>query len=812
MIHLRQTIRRLRSTPAFTFTTVLTLAIGIGATTAIFSVVNSVLLKPLPYHEPERLMALRHQMPGNGQFDLPASVPIYFTYREHNETFESVALYSYGTASIIGRGEPEEVRELRATHEFLGTLGVSALLGRTFTAADDEVGGLPVVILSYGYWQRQFGGAASALSQTLTVNGAPHEIIGVLPADFQFLREPAEILIPARPNREFAFIPSFSESGIARLKSGVTLAEASADMERMIPIMYETFPMVPGLNRQQLDESGFGPSLRSLKKDVVGDLDDVLWLLMGTIGILLLAACANIANLQLVRAEARARELALRTALGAGWTTIARSLLGESLVIGLAGGVGGLALAATGLPLLLSLAAEELPSSLSVTIDPIVLLFTLVVSVGCGLLFSAIPIIKHATPQIAILLSTAGRGYSEGRERHQARNALVIGQVALALVLLVASGLMIRSFQLLREVDPGFTDPDRIQTFRISISQDMVPEFDRVVRLQNDLEDGLAAIAGVESAGFSTVLPLTTIFGPSTAFLREDQPDAPSILLDFRYVSPGYFRAIDAPVVAGREFQWIEYDGTRQVAAVSESLARREWGSPAAALGKRLRMGPDREWLEVVAVVGDVRDHGVDRPAPDTIYLTSSEFAAQFASRSVYFFVRGDRVGTAGFLDDVQQAVWSLNTDLPLGGMQTLGDIYRNSMARTSLTLVLLGITGAMSLLLGLVGIYGVISYLVTHKARELGIRIALGARHGVLQRMLLQHMLLLVGAGMVIGLGGAAALTRLMKSLLFGVPTIDLVTYAAVGVLFIATAALAGWLPARRVTRIDPMHVLRNE
>ena len=813
MIELRQTARRLARTPGFTVTTVLTLAIGIGATTAIFSVVNSVLLKPLPFPEPERLVALRHQAPGRGEYDLPASVPIYLTYREHDETFESIALYSYGRASVTGRGEPEEVRRLRATYELLDILRVSPVLGRGFTAADDEVDGPPVVMLSHGYWQRRFGGAEDVVGRTMTVDGAASEIIGVLPGNFRFLDERAEIVVPARPDRAIAFVPSFSERGIARLKPGVTLAEASADMERMIPIMYQTFPMVPGLTSQQLDDWGFGPNLRLLKEDVIGDLDDVLWLLMGTIVMLLLVACANIANLQLVRAETRARELALRTALGASWTTIARSLLGESLLIGLVGGAVGLALAATGLPLLLSFAAEELPDAVAVTIDPLVLLFTFAISVGCGLLFGAIPIVKHAAPRIATLLSAAGRGYNASRERHRARNALVVAQVALALVLLVASGLMIRSFQSLRDVDPGFIDPDRIQTFRLSMPQDLVPEFDRVVRTQNDIEDRLAAIAGVESAGFSSLLPLSSSGpGPNTAFLREDQPDGPSITTDFRYVSPGFFGALGTPVVTGRAFRWSDYDGTAQVAAVSETLARREWGSPAAALGKRLHRGGEFEWLEVIAVVADVRDHGVDRPAPATIYLTSNEVAAQFLSRSVTFFVRSDRVGTAGFLDDVQQAVWSVNGNLPLGSVQTLGAVYRDSMTRTSLTLVLLGITGAMSLLLGLVGIYGVISYLVAHRTRELGIRIALGARHGALQRMLLQHLLLLVGVGVALGLGGAAVLTRLMESLLFGVAALDPVTYAVVAAVLTATAALAGWLPARRATRIDPIRALREE
>jgi predicted permease len=813
MAELRQTIRRLFRVPAFTLTTVLTLAIAIGATTAIFSVVNGILLKPLPFPESERLVALRHRLPALGRSDWAASPAIYFTYREHTEVFESVALYTYNRASVTGADEPEEVRRLLATHELLGTLGVTPLLGRGFTAADDQEGNPPVAMLSYGYWQRRLGGTADALGRTVIVDGAPHEIIGVLPPDFRFLEQPAEIVAPARPSRLFAFVPSFGERGIARLKPGVTLAEASADVRRMIPILYETFPMVPGMTRQQLDGMGFGPSLRFLKDDVVGELDDVLWVLMGTIVMLLLVACANVANLALVQAETRAPELALRAALGAGRTTIAGGLLLEAALLGIVGGAIGLGLAAASLPQLLSFAAKELPDTLAVAIDARVLAFALALSVGCPLLFGAIPIVKYAAPRISALLRTAGRGYGASRERHRARNSLVIVQVALALVLLVASGLMIRTFEALRDVNPGFAAADQIQTFRISIPQAMAPEFERVVRMQNDLEDRLAAVPGVESVGFSSGdLPLLSS-GPSQPFLREDRPDAASILIDYRYVSPGFSRTLGTPLVAGRELEWSDYyDGARRVAAVSEALARREWGSTGAALGKRLRRGGNGEWLEIAGVVADVRHHGLDRPAPDTIYVTSREDLAQFASRSVEFFVRSNRAGTAGFLDDVQQAVWSVNPDLPLGSVHTLGEIYGGSMARTSLTLVLLGIMGAMSLLLGLVGIYGVIAYVVVQRRRELGIRIALGAPGGALQRMLLRQVLLLVGAGVALGIGGAALLTRLMESLLFGVMALDPVTYVVVAAVLVVTGALAGYLPARRATRVDPMAALRAD
>ena len=347
------------------------------------------------------------------------------------------------------------------------------------------------MILSYAYWQRRFGGAAGVLGETLVVDGAPHEIIGVLPREFRFLQQQAEILTPAQPNRARAFVPSMGGRGVARLKDGVTLDQASADVARMIPILIDSFPIVPGLTRQAVESMQLGPNLRSLKDDIVGDLDDVLWVLMGTIGMLLLVACANVANLQLARTEARGQELATRVALGAGWRRIASSLLVESTLLGLMGGVAGLALAAATLPVLLSIAAQELPSMLEITIDPAVLAFTFAISLGSGLLFGLIPVVKYATPRVAAMLSGAGRSHGVSRERHRARNSLVVMQVALALVLLVASGLMIRTFQTLRDVDPGFTDPEQIQTLHLSISRATVPEFDRVIRMQHEICDRL---------------------------------------------------------------------------------------------------------------------------------------------------------------------------------------------------------------------------------------------------------------------------------------------------------------------------------
>ena len=811
MIQLRQTLRRLFRAPGFTLTTVLTLGVGIGATIAIFSVVNGVLLKPLPFPKSDRLIALVHQAPGVGSAEMAASPAFYLTYREHSATFESVALWAANTAAVTGAGDPEEVPRLMGTYELLSTLGVQPMLGRTFTEAEGQRGGPGAVILSHAYWQRRFGGAENVLGQTLVVDGAPREIVGVLPPDFALTQQPAAIVTPDILVGGVPFVPSTGERGIARLKEGVTLEEASADVARMTPIYLDSYPIVPGLTRQAVDAMQIGPNLRTLKDELVGDLDDVLWVLMGTIGMLLLIACANVANLQLVRTEIRGHELAIRAALGAARARIARGLLAESLLLGLMGGGVGLGLAALALPSLLAIAGDNLPAALSITMDAAVLAFVPAISLVAGLTFGLIPVIKYAGVHAAKRLGGMGRAMSTSRERHRARNALVVAQVALALVLLVCSGLMIRTFQSLRDVDPGFTQPREIQMFRIGIPQAIAPDPERTIRLQNDVVDRLAAIPGVESVGFST-RQLLGQPGPTGPFSLEDKPDAAPLSPVFRYASPRYFTTLGTQLVAGRDLEWADHYGTRLVAVISQTFAQREWGSAAAAIGKRLRRAANTPWIEVVGVAGDLRLHGVEQSAPDAIYLSSNEPIARYVIGNAHFVVRSERAGTPAFLREVEQAVWSVNGNLPLGSVVTLGDVYAGSMARTSLTLVVLGITAAMALVLGLVGIYGVLCYVVTQRTREIGIRMALGAQSGQLKRVVLGHVLGLVVLGVALGLGGAALLTRLMESLLFGVSSLDPVTYAAVTIVLVVTGALAGYLPARRATRVDPMAALRAE
>jgi predicted permease len=806
---LRHTIRTLLRAPVFALATVVTLAIAIGATTAIFSVVDGVLLEPLPFPQSDRLVAVRHRMPALDDEEHDGSAAFYFSYRENTTTLDSIAIWFSNTATVTGGGDAEEIQAIRASVEFLPTLRVEPLLGRRFTAADDAPGSPPTVILSYAYWQRRFGGAPDIVGRTLTLDGTPAEIVGVLPSSFRFLEDQAEVLTPAQPDRSRAYAGPIGERLIARLMDGATLDDANADVARMIPIYY-SFPPFPGAPRQEIDPSQIQPAVQLLKDRVVGGLDEVLLVLMSTIGMLLLIACANIANLLLVRTEGRRQELAIRAALGAGWRDIARSLLAESVVLAFVGGAGGLLIAAATLPALLRLAGSALPSALDIGIGADVALFAVGVSLLCGLLLCVIPITKYAVPDVVDALRGAARSYSAGRETHRARNSLVVTQVALALVLLIASGLMIRSFAALRAVDTAVQDPAHVQTFRVWISPTNVPEFPRVVRMQNEIADRIAALPGVESVAFASRRPLLGD-GPSGPFAF-DEAKQETVETEFRYASPGFFATLGTPLLAGRDFEWSDTYENTQVAIVSANIANAHWGSPAAAIGQTLSRGGAAPTSTIVGVVDNIHHHGVDRPAPEAVYLTQAEFVAQYASRTVFFFVRSDRVGAPGFVEELNRAVWSVSPELPLGSVEPLGAQYERSLARRSLTLVLLGITAGMALLLGLVGIYAVIAYVLGQRTREIGIRMALGARAGTVKGMLVGQVLALVGIGVAVGLGAAAALTRLMSSLLFGVTALDPATFVAVAAALFAVALLAGYLPVRRITRVDPMQSLRAE
>jgi predicted permease len=820
-MRLHQILRSLAKMPLFTSVAVLTLAIGIGANTAIFSVIEGVLLKPLPYPRSEELVVLDHAAPGINLPKTGAAPFLYFTYREDGRVFEDVGLVNSGTVSVTGLAEPEEVRTLFVTDGVLPMLGVQPALGRLFSKSDDAPGGPDTVVLSAGYWRAKFGADPSAIGRTLMVDSRPREIIGVLPDTFRFLDRNASIMIPFRLDRSKVFLGQFSFMGIGRLKPGTTIEQANADVARLIPLALTRFPPFPGGNVKMFEEVRLRPNLRTVKDDLVGDMRKVLWVLMATIGTVLLIACANVANLLLVRAESRQQELAIRAALGAGAKQIARELLLESVTLGILGGIVGLALAFGALRLLVALAPGNLPRLGNIAIDIPVLLFTLALSVVAGLLFGTIPVFKFAGGQVASALRGGGRTGTASRERRRARNALVVTQVALALVLLVSSGLMIRTFQALKQVNAGFVRPDEVQTFRLSIPDSQVKDERATVRMHQTIMDKLAAVPGVTSIALASTVTMSGQGWHDPIYAQDrtySESQVPPIRL-FKFVSPDYMKTMGGSIVTGRDFTWPDAYELRPVAMVSDTLARELWGSPTAALGKRIRPFAKGSWREIVGVVSDMRDDGLNEKATATVYwpLLMSDFfmiedGRLAAQRNLSYVIRSTRTGSSGFTEELGRVVWSVNANLPLAAVRTLGEIYDTSLARTSFTLVMLGIAGAMALLLGVAGIYGVISYSVSQRTREIGIRIALGAQTETVTRMFVKHGLTLAVVGITIGLGTAFALMRWMSSLLFEVSPVDPLTYGAVSFMLTAAIVLASYVPARRATTIDPIEALRSE
>ncbi len=816
----RQLLRRLGRAPLFTALTLITLALGIGATTLIFSVLDGVLLRPLPYPQPERLIGVWFHSPVVNFQDLNIAPFLYFTIREQNKTLEDVGAYTGDSLTVTGTGEPEHVSGLDVTEGVLPILGVRPALGRLFTQQDDTAGAPQTVMLSYAYWQKKFGGARSVIGQSMTVDGKPRQIVGVLPRGFHFLSwDDAALVVPMQWDRSTTKLGDFSYEGLARLKPGVTMAQASADLQRLIPISIRSYPPPEGYSEKLFESARFSTNLRPLKRDVVGDVGQVLWVLMGSIIMVLLIACANVANLLLVRVEGRRQELAICSALGAGWRRIAGDLLLESITLTLIGSALGLGLAFAGLRMLVAM-APDLPRLHEIGIDLPVLLFALALAVVTGVLIGLIPVFKFTGGHLSTSLREGGRALSQSRERHRARSTLVVIQVALALVLLICSGLMIRTFRALEQVNPGFSDPNALQTFRIWIPDTQIPDKnrDQLIHMEQAMMGKLAGLPGVQSVALTSAAPMSgnesndLIYAADRTYGEGEIPP----IRRFIYVSPGLFGTMGTPLLAGRDFTWEDTYDKLPVAVVSENFAKEYWGSAQNALGKRIRSGSADDWREIVGVVGDVHADGVEQKAPTTVYwpLMMNNFDTQKerVQRGVTYVIRTRQAGSQAFLSEARRVIWSADASLPLADPNTLGYYYARSMARTSFTLVMLGVAGLMALLLGVVGIYGVISYSVTQRTREIGIRMALGAQRGEILGLFVRHGLVLTGIGMGCGMAAAFAAMRLMQSLLFGVSPYDPVTYAAITVTIFATAWLACWLPSRKALTVDPMNALRAE
>jgi predicted permease len=695
---------------------------------------------------------------------------------------------------------------------------VAPIAGRVFSQGDFVPGGPAVTILTHGYWQRRFGNDRSVVGRTIRIDSRPFVVAGIMPAGFRFIGQDADLVLPIVIDRAKLRLPGFGFHCVARLRPGVTMRRAAADLARLVPIWRDSWP---GIDPHLYDSWHIAPVVRPLKQELTGSVGNILWIVMGTIGIVMLIVCANVANLQLVRAEGRSQELAVRSALGAGSGRLIRELLTESLLLALAGGALGIGLAFEGLRILVAIGPGQLPRLNEISLDWTALAYALAISITTGLVFGSMPAFRYARACLTLNLRSGGRNLSHGRERQRTRNILAIAQVAMALVLLISAGLAIRTFQALHRVQPGFTGAEQLQLVRTSIPQALVPERERVIRMWNDVLNRLRAIPGVSAAAFSSEMPMEGIPVDWDVILAEGQTMTAELppLRVFELISPDLPRTMGMRLIAGRDYTWADVYGLRSDVIVSENLAREFWGTPSAALGKRLSTGLSSSSLrEVIGVFEDVRDNGVQKPAPAIVYWPA--YSVDFYSRdgkprverTVTFAIRTARAGSQGLLRQIEQAVWSVNPSLPLADVRTMRDVYDRSLARPSFTLVMLAIASGIALMLGLIGIYGVISYAVTQRRREIGIRLALGARDREMRGMFVRYGLRIAAIGCVIGLVAAAAVTRAMRSLLFGISPLDPLIYAGVPLVLTIAVLAASYFPARRAASVDPVETLRAE
>ncbi len=812
----RSLARELSRHPGFLLVAVVTLAVGIGANAAIFSVVNAVLIRPLPFSEPERLVGVWHTAPGLKMDQFELSDGSYVLYRANNKVLEDLGIFREGSVTLTGGETPERVDASGATAALFDVLRVKPRLGRGIQAADEKPGAEKVAVISDKLWRDRFGGDSKAVGSLLKVDGVSTRVVGVMPPDFRFPEAGTALWLPMTIDPAKLEAGNFNYTAIGRLRPGVTPKQAERDLSALVARIAEAYPD-SGISRGMLESAKLAVLVHPLRDDVVGEVQRILWLLLGSVGCILLIACANVANLFLVRAEGRQREVAVRTALGASRGAVFRLFVGESLALALIGGLLGLGLAAAGVRLLVSLRPEGIPRLEEIGVDGTVLAFTFLLSLFAGLLCGGFAALRYGAPELVPALKEGGRGGTAGRGRHRARNVLVVIQMALALVLLVGSALMVKSFWRLRSVDPGL-DPEGVLTVRLDLPEAGYEDAFANARFVQQLLEKVRALPEVVSAGTVTDLPLSGS-DSNSGYSFEDFPLGPDQvppILGTRFVSPGYFETMGIPLIEGRTFERIDPAKRSNEVVVSEALARRFWPNQSA-LGKRLAQGlPDKAmWHTIVGVVGSVRDHGLDEKPWPSVYFPVLRLGmtgeGEWVPRSFYLAVKG-RIDPASLTASVRRAVWSLDPNLPLTQVRPMTEVVSRSMARTSFTMLLLVIAAAVALLLGSVGIYGVISYVVSQRTREIGVRMALGAARTDISRMVLREGAVITLIGIGLGIAAALAVTRLMLALLFDVSPTDPVTFAVVPVMLAAVALLASWMPARRAAAVEPLEAIRYE
>jgi putative ABC transport system permease protein len=797
---LRYAVRMMLKQPVFTAVAVIALALGIGANTAIFTVVNAVLLRPLPYHDPDSLVWVWDTQPQLAR--APTSLPDFIDWREQNQSFESLAAFLNGNMFVDDGSGVQETPVGLVTPDFFSVFRVKPVLGRTFTEEETQPGRHRVAVLSQGMWQRRFGADPNVLGQTIQLSGAAYTIIGVLPAGFSYPNE-AQLWRPIQIDpKQLNRGPHYLQV-VGRLRSGVTIQQAQAEMSTIASHLAEQYP----------DKiAGHGVKLELLSDRVVGNIGTALFVLLGAVGFVLLIACANVANLQMVRAGARQKEIAIRTALGAGRSRIIRQLLTESILLAVAGGGAGLLVAVWGVNSLVSLSTDTIPRVREIGIDGKVAFFTILVSLVTGVVFGLAPALQVSKPDLVDALKESSRT-TPGARHNTLRSALVVTEVALSLVLLIGSGLMIRSFAKLNSVHPGF-DPENVATMGVTLLRANYPDDTHVAATYSQLLEQLAAAPGVESVGATTELPLS---GASTSdyFTIEGRPAIPKAeqpLTECRTVTPHFFESMRIPLLAGRDFTPTDTKQSPNVAVVNEVFARLFFPGEDP-LGHRLNLqGQFRDPLVIVGVVGNVRDFGLDeQPKPGIYYPYLQSPLFEDLSRSLTLVIR-TKSDPASLMESLRAEMLSMDKTLPVYSLKPMTEYLHDSLSRRRFNMVLLSVFAAVALVLAAVGIYGVISYTVSQRTHEIGIRLAIGAHAGNILRLVIGQAMLLTIIGIALGLAASFALTRLLESLLFEVSATDPLTFAVIAVILTGVALAACFVPARRATKVDPMIALRYE
>ena len=800
---LRYAARMQRKNPAFTIIAVIALALGIGANTAIFSVVNTVLLRPLPYKDPERLVMVWEDASKYGYpRDTPAAAN-FVDWRDQNQVFEGMAAIADTSFNLTGVGNPERLEGRRVSANLFPLLGVEPQIGRVFTAAEDQPGSQRVVLLSYGLWQRRFGGDQNIVGKPLTLNGESYIVVGVMPARFQFPSSDDEAWVPiAFTQQEASNRGRHYLQVLARLKPGVNLTQAQSEMSTIATRLQQQYP------EQNAD---LGATVQSLHEHLVGDIKPALLILLGAVGLVLLIACANVANLLLARAAVRQKEIAVRVALGAKRTRLIRQFLTESILLSTLGGVVGLVIAYVGLILLKAFIPENISQAREISVDFKVLAFTLLVSVLTGVIFGLAPAMQAVRFNQIDTLKEGGRDAATGGSGKRLRSLLVMSEVAISLVLLIGAGLLINSFLRLRNVDPGFR-ADNLLTMKIVLPEPKYAQFERRSAFYTDLVQRVQSLAGVRSAAVTTNLPLYRQ-GNSISVSIEGRPAPPpgqELIVVTRIISPGYFDTMSIPLLKGRQLTDQDTETTPNAVVISETMARRFWPGEEP-VGKRIAAGraqTPEDWIQVVGVVKDVRQFELNAEPRPQMYLSFRQ-AGFFAPRDLV--VKTD-VDPASMATTVRKAVWDIDKDQPVSNIRTMEEILADSIARQRFSMLLLAIFAGVALVLAGVGIYGVMSYSVAQRTREIGIRMALGAQTGAVLKLAVGYGMKLVVTGIVVGLIAAFALTRVMSTLLFGVTATDPATFTLISLLLVAVAALASYIPARRATKVNPIIALRYE